>query len=106
MLRCLPGYSQNVNESLNSLVWNRAPKHRFKGPKSVEMAAMSAVLQFNSGASSRHQVMEAAGIPAGVFTSQGSAKKDKTRIFHSAKKAQRVRRLEEGRSGKLNWQQT
>ena len=38
LLRCLPGYSQNANESINSLVWNRAPKHHNKGPKAIEMA--------------------------------------------------------------------
>jgi hypothetical protein len=87
LLRCLPGCSQNANESVNSLVWNRAPKHRYKGPKSVEMAVMSAVMQFNSGASSRHKVMKAACIPAGGFTSQGSAKKDKARISRSVRNA-------------------
>ena len=87
LLRCLPGYSQNANESLNGLVWNRAPKHHYKVPKSVEMAVMSAILHFNSGASSRHDVMREAGIPAGEFTSEGSAKKDKSRISRSIKKA-------------------
>ena len=87
LLPCLPGYSQNANESINSLVWNRAPKHRNKGPKAIEMAVMSAVMQFNSGGSSRHEVMKAANIPAGVFTSEGSARKDKTRISKSLNKA-------------------
>ena len=36
LLQCHPGYSQNANESINSLVWNRAPKHRNKGPKAVD----------------------------------------------------------------------
>ena len=49
LLRCLPGYSQNQNESLNGVVWSKAPKHKFKGPKSIEMAGMSAVLQFDCG---------------------------------------------------------
>ena len=44
---------------------------------------MSAVLQFSSGASSRHEVMKAANIPAGVFTSEG---KDKVRISFKEKK--------------------
>jgi hypothetical protein len=51
------------------------------------MAVMSAVMQFNSGASSRHKVMKAACIPAGGFTSQGSAKKDKARISRSVRNA-------------------
>ena len=83
LLRCLPGYSQNANESINGLVWNRAPKHHYKGLKSVEMAAMSAIMHFNSGASSKHDVMRAANIPPGEFTGEGSAKKDKSRITRS-----------------------
>ena len=51
------------------------------------MAVMSAILQFNSGASSRHAVMNAASIPAGKFTNQGSARKSQSRITSSAKKA-------------------
>ena len=31
LLRCLP-YSQNKNESLNGIVWSKAPKHKYKGP--------------------------------------------------------------------------
>ena len=63
LLRCLLGYLQNVNESLNSLVWNHAPKHRFKGPQVVEIAAMSAVLAFNCGAASRLQTSLVATSP-------------------------------------------
>ncbi|CAB4005543.1 Hypothetical predicted protein [Paramuricea clavata] len=74
LLRCLPGYSQNVNESLNSLVWNHALKHRFKGPRFIEIAAMSAVLAFNCGAASRQDVMKAANIPGGEFTLEGCKK--------------------------------
>ena len=83
LLRCLPGYSQNVNESLNSLVWNRAPKHHYKGPQVVKIAVMSAILYFNSGAASRQDVMEAANIPSGEFTFEGCLAKDKKRMSSS-----------------------
>ena len=63
LLRCLFGYLQNVNESLNSLVWKHAPKHRFKGPQVVEIAAMSAVLAFDCGAASRLQTSLVATSP-------------------------------------------
>lgn len=39
----------------------------------VEMAAMGAVLQFNEGASSKHLVMENAGISFGKYSVTGSA---------------------------------
>ena len=88
LLRCLPGYSQNVNESLNSLIWNRGPKHRYKGPLAIETAVMSAILAFNSGTGSRQAVMNAANIPGGEFTLAGCAKKDQNRMPHSVRKAQ------------------
>ena len=85
--RCLPGFSQNNNESINSLVWMRAPKHKYHGPQRVEMAAMGAVLQFNKGASGKHLVMEKAGIAHGKLSVIGSSQKDKKRVKHSKLKA-------------------
>ena len=52
-----------MNESLNRLVWDCAPKHRYKGPQVVKIAVMSAILYFNSGAASRQDVLKAANIP-------------------------------------------
>jgi hypothetical protein len=86
LLRCLPGYSQNANESLNGLVWNRAPKHRYKGAHVVETAVMSAILSFNAGAASRQDVMKVANIPGGAFTLEGCTAKDEKRMSHSVRK--------------------
>ena len=81
---CLPGFSQNNNESINSLVWMRAPKQKYYGPQRVEMAAIGAIVQFNEGASGKHLVMKKAGISWGKHSERGSAQKDTKRI-HSAK---------------------
>ena len=90
LLRCLPGYSQNQNESLNGVVWSKAPKHKFKGPKSIEMAGMSAVLQFDCGQRGRQEVMRLAGIPHGNHTEEGGERKDRKRMYGSARKASEV----------------
>ena len=82
--RCLPGFSQNVNESFNSLIWIRCPKNRNKGMKVVEIATGSAVLQFNVGASGKHAIMNNLGIPSGTHTEEGSNKKDRRRIAQSS----------------------
>ena len=82
--RCLPGFSQNVNESFNSLIWIRCPKHQNKGIKVVEVATGSAVLQFNVGATGKHALMDDLGIPSGTHTEHGSNKKDQRRIAQSS----------------------
>lgn len=90
LLRCLSGCSQNQNESLNGVVWSKAPKHKFKGPKSIEMAGMSAVLQFDCGQRGRQEVMRLAGIPHGNHTEEGGERKDRKRMYGSARKASEV----------------
>ena len=82
--RCMPGFSQNVNESFNSLIWIRCPKNRNKGMKVVEIATGSAVLQFNIGATGKHDIMESLSIPSGSHTEEGSSKKNKRRIAKSS----------------------
>ena len=90
--RCLPGFSQNNNESINSLVWMRAPKHKFYGPQRVEMAAIGAIIQFNEGASGKHLVMEKAGISFGKHSERGSAQKDTKRIYNAKQKSSQKQR--------------
>ena len=77
LLRCLPGYSQNQNESLNGIVWTKAPKHKYKGPKAIKMAGISAVLQFDSGSKAQHSVMTLAKTPPNEYTVQAGVTKDK-----------------------------
>ena len=70
--RCVPGFSQNANELLNAFVWNRCPKHGNKGFRQAETAACSACIQFNLGASGRHEVMKDLNVPPGKHTRKGS----------------------------------
>ena len=79
LLRCLPGYSQNQNECLNSVVWSNAPKHKFKGSKAVEMAGMSAILKL-------------AEIPHGHHSIQGAKRKDKKRVCSASREANEVQK--------------
>ncbi|CAB4009710.1 Hypothetical predicted protein [Paramuricea clavata] len=50
LICCPPGYLQNANESLSSLVRKNAPKHWYKGARVVEIAVMPAAMSFNTGA--------------------------------------------------------
>ena len=78
--RCVRGATQNRNESINSMVWARCPKHKYHGAKFVRCAVASAVCHFHSGAASRIRIMKRLSIPAGKCTKRASAEKDKRRI--------------------------
>lgn len=47
--RCLGGFTQNANESLNSVVWSIAPKTISSGKTVVDIATDIAVITFNCG---------------------------------------------------------
>ena len=86
LARCLPGYTQNANESINALVWARCPKHKWHGRKRIEMATASATLQFSSGASAKHDVMVKAGLAVGCHTRIESKRRDLERIGKAEKR--------------------
>ena len=47
--RCTLGATQNQNESCNNVIWLRASKTQFLGLPTVELAASTAVFDFNKG---------------------------------------------------------
>lgn len=106
--RCLPGYSQNQNDSLNSLVWLRAPKHKHRGARSTEIAVILAMLQYNKGASAKFGVMKRL-YPPGSFSSAGSAQKDRERVQFARRaeddevKARREKRRQGKRKLEESW---
>lgn len=78
--RCVPGYTQNANESINALVWNICTKHRWYGKKRVAIAAASAALHFSCGATAKHVVMEKVGIGVGNHTKTASKRRNSERV--------------------------
>ena len=61
--RCVLGVTQNQNESINSLVWLRCPKHKFHGANIVKFAAAAAILQFNGWATMSAGLIKEMGTP-------------------------------------------
>lgn len=47
--RCKSGKTQNSNESVHSTIWKYCPKDTFMSKRRVELAAVSAISQFNMG---------------------------------------------------------
>ena len=82
--KCLLGATQNRNESLNSLIWARAPKTEYATRSTIEVAVSQAVLVFNSGQQALLPILEQLGVDPGPISTEYLAKKDKHRI----KKAQ------------------
>jgi len=63
--RCLGGFTQNSNESFNSMVWSIAPKTLSSGKKIVDIATNIATCIFNDGLSSIMAIMEVLQLTVG-----------------------------------------
>ena len=85
--KCLHGKTQNVNECLNKLIWDRCSKEYYVEKDTVEEAVYSAVAYFNDGASAVVKLCECLGIQ-GHYTLRASHAKDSDRIAKSSYKAE------------------
>lgn len=80
LTRCLGGFTQNSNESFNSLVWSFAPKSVSSGKAILDIAVNLAVLAFNDGFVGIMQVMRTLGITIGLNCYNFCCNADATRI--------------------------
>lgn len=78
--KCLHGTTQNVNESINNVIWQKCPKRVYVGRQTVETGVASAVIAFNDGGQGLLPVFELLGINPGLFTINGLSTKDADRI--------------------------
>ena len=104
--RCLHGKTQNANESLNGLIWQRCPKAMICGRKTVEIAAASAVIHFNDGPAAMNSVLSRLGISKCFYCTIGYEKKERKRkrsieVKNTDKSKQRRKQL---RALKKGWQ--
>ena len=86
--KCLHGKTQNRNESLNGMVWQRVPKEVFVGKDVLEFGLFDAVSHFNMGAETVLQLYEALEIPAGKYTEDGCQFLDAERTYMAVYKDQ------------------
>ena len=85
--KCLHGFTQNNNESLNGFIWKRLPKDVFVGANVFKIGVASAVLNFNSGAYGVVQVMEKLGMSPGYFTRKYCNDRNLARIKNMKRKS-------------------
>ena len=67
LLKCLHGRTQNANEALNNVIWQKCPKNIFVQRDMIEMGVNSAVIEFNEGASGFYDMLGQFGIPPGCI---------------------------------------
>ena len=78
--------TQNVNECLNGLIWDKCPKGAYVEQETVALATYLAVLKFNDRDISILKILSDLDIAPGIFTSKGAEDCDNARIKLSAKK--------------------
>ena len=84
MKRCLRGYTQNQNESLNNILWSKCPKCIFCGKRKLEAAAAQAVITWNMGSAGQGEVLKNFGVKElGVHTITGYRKENSDWIYHA-----------------------
>ena len=103
--KCLEGYTQNANESLNGLIWKLCPKVGNHGLVTVDISVGLAVSMFNCGASAFGQVLAQMGLCVGKFSLDFLESKDFARIqnlqrqakqaAHKERRARRRKRLQQ-----------
>ncbi|GFO44193.1 hypothetical protein PoB_007069800 [Plakobranchus ocellatus] len=83
--RCLLGKTQNCNESLHSVIWDKCPKHTFSGLKRVSFGVTLAVGEYNMGSSASHLFFPAVGCIVTSATTSLGHKRDTERIKRAEK---------------------
>ena len=69
--KCLEGYTQNPNESINSTIWSFCPKRKKNhGLVTVNTAVALATCMFNDGAKAYAQTMTELELTVGFFRTQ------------------------------------
>ena len=83
---CLHYKIQNVNNSLNGLMWNRCPKSVYSSNKMIKIGVCSAIIAF-SGFYGLEKVFHELHFLPGYFFGSGALKSYNKRVVNSSRKA-------------------
>ena len=95
LVKCLHAQTQNVNELLNRIIWQKCPKILLVLRQVLEIGASSAVLQYNGGAGAIINVMKRISVEPGMFFYQGAIGKNDKRINASTVKSSETGKKQE-----------
>ena len=87
LAKCLHGQTQNANESLNSLIWERASKSRYCGLTKLKLCVYDAISYFNYGAQSILDTLKLLSIDAGNYTIKSAVDANIQRRYNAGYKA-------------------
>jgi hypothetical protein len=81
LVKCLDGKTQNQNESLNGMIWNRLPKIIFVRGNVLQLGVYDAVAHFfNMGSRAFVDILQQDGLVLGYYFEEGVCKADKKRV--------------------------
>ena len=108
--KCLHGKTQNLNEAINHVIWQKCPKNIFVQRDVLEMAVNSAIISFNEGPLGIQDVLKRLNICPGACFEQTSVKCTKARVKDiqrksSEKEKNRRKKLRSIRKGFLDKEQ-
>ena len=95
LAKCLDGKTQNQNESLNGMIWNRLRKSIFVSGNVLELGVYDAVAHFNMGSRAAVEILKQDGLVPGYYFEEGVCKSDKKcvkKADHQAKPDVKKRR--------------
>ena len=106
--KCLHGKTQNSNEALHGLIWQRCPKTTYCGKKVVEIGTASAICHMNDGSKSISNVLDRMGLQTGTEAAKGFdrsvRKRKRLRLRQESERCKRRRK--QLRSLKKGWNDT
>ena len=95
--KCLDGKTQNQNESLNGMIWERVPKDVFIGFEAMQLGVYHAVANFNIGGQASVNILSEVGMEPGEFCLDASRKEDNLRVMKGNYK-ETTRQLQDSQS--------
>ena len=106
--KCLHGKTQNANEALHGLIWQRCPKTVYCGRKNLEVGVASAVCAINDGQAAIKYVLERMSLKPGAqaekrLTLSSRKRKQQVKLRNSERAKKRRKQL---RSIKKGWNDT
>ena len=85
--KCLHGRTQNANEAINQIIWQKCPKRVFVERFPLECGVASAVIYYNNGYHGLNNVFQKLRIDSGICFRKFATEFDKKRIDYMDKKS-------------------